>query len=144
VSTRHLSFVETGRSHPSRELVLHVAGHLDVPLRDRNRLLIAAGYAPVFTDRPLDGPDGAGARRAIERVLAAHEPWPALVVDRRWELVLANAASTVLVEGVAEHLLRPPINVLRVCLHPDGPDPRIRNMGASAAPLRASPDGQDG
>src|SRR5690242_1603772 len=84
VSTRHLSFVENGRAQPSRELLLHLARALDVPMRDTNRLLIAAGFAPVFGDAPLEAPEQAGTLAAIERVLAAHEPWPALVVDRHW------------------------------------------------------------
>jgi len=129
VSARHLSFVETGRSKPSRELVLHLAEHLDVPLRERNALLLAAGYAPVFTERPLDAEDMAPVRAAIDKILAGHEPFPALVVDRRWHLVAANdAALAVLTDGVSAALLEPPVNVLRVSLHPDGLAPRIANL----------------
>ncbi|HVT77213.1 MAG TPA: helix-turn-helix transcriptional regulator [Acidimicrobiales bacterium] len=132
VSTRHLSFVETGRAQPSRELLLHLARALDVPMRDTNHLLLAAGFAPVFGDAPLDAPEQAATRAAIERVLDAHEPWPALVVDRHWNLVLANKASLIFSEDVAPQLLEPPLNVLRVCLHPDGMAPRITNFGVMA------------
>jgi transcriptional regulator with XRE-family HTH domain len=134
VSTRHLSYVETGRSQPSRELILLLAQHLGVPLRDRNSLLLAAGYAPVFVERPVD--DGA-VRAALDEVLLAHEPWPAIVVDRRWELVAANAAAALLVEDVEPHLLGPPMNVLRVCLHPDGLARRIVDLPAMAAHVLA-------
>ena len=134
VSTRHLSFVENGRSRPSREMVLHLSSCLRVPLRDRNRLLIAAGFAPMFLDGPLDDPGRAGVRAAIDAVLAAHEPWPAIVVDRMWDLITANrAARSLLGAGVADHLLNPPINVLRVCLHPEGLAPAITNLPAMAA-----------
>ncbi len=130
VSTRHLSCVETGRAKPSRDLVLHLARHLDVPLRDRNSLLVAAGFAPQYVDQPLDDPRRAKVRAAIELVLHAHEPWPAIVVDRHWNLVHANRAAGLLVEGVAPHLLGPPTNVLRACLHPEGLAARIVNLGA--------------
>jgi transcriptional regulator with XRE-family HTH domain len=129
VSARHLSFVETGRSKPSRELVLHLAEHLDVPLRERNALLLAAGYAPVYTQRSLEEADMAPVRDAIDKILAGHEPYPALVVDRLWHLVAANdAALRVLTDGVSPALLEPPVNVLRVSLHPDGLAPRIINL----------------
>jgi transcriptional regulator with XRE-family HTH domain len=129
VSARHLSFVETGRSKPSRELVLHLAEHLDVPLRERNALLLAAGYAPVFSERPLDDEAMAPVRGAIDKILAGHEPFPALVVDRGWHLVAANgAALRVLTDGVSTALLEPPVNVLRVSLHPEGLAPRIVNL----------------
>jgi transcriptional regulator with XRE-family HTH domain len=128
VSSRHLSFVETGRSRPSAEMVLHLAEKLGVPLRDRNHLLLAAGFAPAYAQRELDAPELGPVREAIEQVLRGHEPYPALVVDRHWGLVAANGALTRLVEGVAEHLLEPPVNALRLSLHPEGMAPRIRNL----------------
>ncbi len=129
VSTRHLSFIETGRSRPSREMVIHLAERLDVPLRERNRLLLAAGYAPVYGMRPLEGEEMGPVRDALRRFLAAHEPYPALVVDRCWNLVLMNAAVQTLLAGVAPHLLEPPVNALRVTLHPEGMAPAIENLG---------------
>src|SRR4051794_10931093 len=120
ISARHLSFVETGRSRPSREMVLHLAENLDVPLRERNPLLLAAGYAPTYQATDFAAPEMASVRDAIERLLAAHDPYPAILVDRRWQLVSANAAAAVLVEGVDPGLLEPPCNVLRTSLHPDG------------------------
>ena len=129
ISTRHLSFLEAGRSLPSREMLLHLAEHLSVPLRERNALLIAAGYAPTFPERALDDPALQSAHQAIELVLAGHEPLPALAVDRHWTLVTANKAAARLMVGVAETLLKPPINVLRESLHPDGLAPRIVNLG---------------
>jgi transcriptional regulator with XRE-family HTH domain len=129
VSARHVSFVETGRSRPSAEMVLHLAERLEVPLRERNGLLLAAGYAPVYGQRDLDEPAMGPVREAVERVLAAHEPFPALVVDRHWGLVLANASVALLTDGVAAHLLEPPVNVLRLSLHPEGLAPRIANLG---------------
>src|SRR3954468_968662 len=127
VSARHLSFVETGRARPSREMVLHLAEQLEVPLRERNDLLLAAGFAPVYGRRGLDDPDMSAVRRAIDLVLAAYEPYPALVVDRSWVMVAGNRSVPLLTEGVAEHLLAPPVNVLRLSLHPDGLAPRILN-----------------
>src|SRR3954466_4346433 len=128
VSARHLSFVETGRSRPSREMVLRLAEQLEVPLRARNELLVAAGYAPVYGRRGLDAPDMAAVRRAIETVLAAYEPFPAVVVDRGWHLVAGNRGGPLLTDGVDPRLLEPPVNVLRLSLHPDGMAPRIRNL----------------
>jgi transcriptional regulator with XRE-family HTH domain len=129
VSARHLSFVETGRSKPSRELVLHLAEHLEVPLRDRNALLLAAGYAPVYPRTPLEAGEMAPVREAIDKILTGHEPFPAVVVDRRWDLVSANVpAMSILTDGVAAELLEPPVNALRVCLHPGGLAPRIVNL----------------
>jgi len=128
ISARHLSFVETGRARPSREMVLHLADHLDVPLRERNTLLIAAGYAPTYHATDLDAPEMQSVRAAIDRLLTGHEPYPAILVDRRWELVAANAAAGVLVEGVADELLAPPCNVLRATLHHEGLAPRIANL----------------
>jgi transcriptional regulator with XRE-family HTH domain len=130
VSTRHLSFVETGRAAPSREMVLRLANRLDVPLRERNRLLVAAGFAPMYGERALGEPAMAAARRAIELVLKGHEPYPALAVDRHWTLVSYNRAVPMLMAGAAPALLQPPVNVLRLSLHPDGLAPRIRNFGA--------------
>ncbi|WP_437738222.1 helix-turn-helix domain-containing protein [Sorangium sp. So ce1335] len=127
ISTRHLSFLETGRAQPSREMVLHLAERLDVPLRERNQLLVAAGYAPLYPERSFDDPALAAARRAIDLVLAGHEPYPALAVDRHWTLVVSNAAVGPLLVGAAPALLTPPINVLRLSLHPDGLAPRIEN-----------------
>jgi transcriptional regulator with XRE-family HTH domain len=128
VSQRHLSFVETGRSSPSREMILRLAEHLSVPLRDRSALLAAAGFAPRLVERGLDDPALAPARRAVELILTAHEPYPALAVDRRWTLVLANDAALRLMAGVSAALLRPPVNVLRLSLHPDGLAARIANF----------------
>jgi transcriptional regulator with XRE-family HTH domain len=128
VSARHLSFVETGRARPSREMVLHLAEQLEVPLRERNEMLVAAGFAPVYGRRRLDGPDMSTVRAALDLVLAAYEPFPALVVDRAWNLVAANRAVAVFTEGVAPFLLEPPANVLRLSLHPEGLAPRILDL----------------
>lgn len=127
VSQRHLSFVESGRAQPSREMVLHLAEQLGVPLRERNRLLLAAGYAPVFAERPLDDPALDAARRAVERVLQGHEPYPAIAIDRHWTLLAANRAVGPLIAGAAPPLLEPPVNVLRLSFHPGGIAPRIVN-----------------
>jgi len=137
VSARHLSFVETGRSQPSREMVLHLAEHLDVPLRERNALLLAAGYAPAFHERPLQDPALAGAREAVERVLAGHEPYPALAVDRHWNLLAANRAIAPFLTGVAPALQQHPVNVLRISLHPEGMASRIVNLAEWRAHLFA-------
>ena len=128
ISTRHLSFLETGRSLPSRDMVLHLAERLEIPLRERNQLLTAAGYAPVFPERPLDDPALRAARKAVDLVLAGHEPYPALAVDRRWLLVAGNAALGPLLAGVEPALLQPPVNVLRLALHPGGLAPRTANL----------------
>jgi len=128
VSARHLSFIETGRSRPSREMVLHLADRLEVPLRERNRILLAAGYAPAYGERSLESVELAPIRGALERFLAAHEPYPAIVVDRHWNLLLANGAVAMLIDGVAPELLEPPANALRATLHPDGMAPRILNF----------------
>jgi transcriptional regulator with XRE-family HTH domain len=128
VSTRHLSFVETGRASASRDMLLNLAGSLEMPLRERNSLLLAAGYAPVFAERRLEDPAMAPAREAIKRLLAAHEPFPALAVDRHWTLIDANAAVAPLLAGVDPRLLAAPVNVLRLSLHPDGLAPRIANL----------------
>jgi transcriptional regulator with XRE-family HTH domain len=128
ISSRHLSFVETGRSQPSREMVLHLAEQLEVPLRERNVLLTAAGFAPVFQERPLDAPALGAARRVVELVLAGHEPNPALAIDRHWTLVAANRAVAPLLGNLDSPLLAPPVNVLRLSLHPEGLAARIVNL----------------
>ncbi|GAB3320823.1 helix-turn-helix transcriptional regulator [Geodermatophilus aquaeductus] len=128
VSARHLSFLETGRARPSRDMLLRLAERLEVPLRERNELLLAAGFAPAYGRRALDSPDMAAVTRALDLVLSAHEPYPAVVVDRSWELVTANASVALFLDGVAPHLLEPPANVLRLSLHPDGLAPRIGNL----------------
>lgn len=129
VSSRHISFVETGRSLPSREMLLHLSEQLDIPLRERNTLLVAAGYAPVYPATPLDDPAMGAAREAVELVLAGHEPYPALAIDRHWTLLTANRAVAPLLVGIAPELLAPPLNVLRLSLHPEGLAPRITNLG---------------
>jgi transcriptional regulator with XRE-family HTH domain len=128
VSTRHLSFLETGRAQPSREMVLHLAEQLEVPLRDRNTLLTSAGFAPVFRERPLGDPDMRPALRAVEAIIQGHMPYPALAVDRHWTLVAANEAMPRLLVGVDPALMQPPVNVLRVALHPSGLAPRTINL----------------
>jgi transcriptional regulator with XRE-family HTH domain len=128
VSTRHLSFLETGRARPSRDMVLHLAEHLEVPLRERNVLLTAAGFAPVFGERKLDDPALGAARQAVELVIQGHAPYPALAVDRHWTLVAANDAVPLMLAGVDAALLRPPVNVMRLALHPEGLAPRIVNL----------------
>jgi transcriptional regulator with XRE-family HTH domain len=128
ISTRHLSFVETGRSRPTPEMILKLTEHLDVPLRERNQLLLAGGYAPAYPQHGLDAPELAAVREALRQVLVAHEPHPALVLNRWWEMLDANAAVAVLVAGCAPELLAPPVNVLRLSLHPDGMAGRIENL----------------
>jgi len=135
ISTRHLSFIETGRAQPSRGMVLHLAKQLDVPLRERNFMLLAAGFAPAFAGRALDDPALAAARRAVDLILTAHEPAPALAVDLSWNLVAANRAVAPLLEGVAASLLGPNANVLKIALHPDGMAPRIVNFAEWRAHL---------
>lgn len=127
ISTRHLSFMETGRSQPSREMVLRLAEQLDIPLRERNALLVSAGYAPVYPERRLDDPLLEPARKAMELVLSGHEPYPALALDRHWNMLASNKAVAPLLEGVDPALLTPPVNVLRLSLHPKGVAPRIVN-----------------
>jgi len=128
VSARHLSFLETGRSQPSREMLLHLAEQLEIPLRERNMLLVAAGYAPVFQERSLEDPALQSARKIIDLVLAGHEPYPAIAIDRHWTLVASNRAVHLLIAGVDASLLKPPVNVLRLSLHPSGLAPRIANL----------------
>ena len=132
ISTRHLSFVETGRSKPSRDMVLRLGEHLDVPLRERNRLLLAAGYAPAYTENALGDPEMAVVRQAVRQLLTSHEPYPAAVVDRRWNLVDANRSTALFIEGVAPELTT---NVLRATLHPDGMAAHILNLGEWRAHL---------
>lgn len=127
MSARHVSFIETGRSTPSRTMVLRLASALDVPLREQNRLLLAAGLAPVYGERSLEDPDMAAVRAGVTRVLNAYNPFPCVVVDRGWGLVQANEGAGVMLDGVATHLLEQP-NALRIALHPDGLAPRIRNL----------------
>jgi transcriptional regulator with XRE-family HTH domain len=134
-STRHLSFIETGRSLPSRAMLLRLSDRLEVPLRERNALFVAAGYAPVYSERRIDDPSLEEARKAIALVLRGHEPYPALAVDRYWNLQAANRALAPFLKGVAPELLAPPVNVLRLSLHPDGVAPRIANLGQWRAHL---------
>src|SRR6201989_2144449 len=133
ISARHLSFLETGRSAPSREMVLKLAERLDVPLRERNVLLVAAGFAPGFPQRALDDPALKSAREAIDLVLKAHEPNPALAYDRHWNLVSANRMLAPILEGIPPRLLAPPLNILRLAFHPEGLAPRTVNLGEWAA-----------
>jgi transcriptional regulator with XRE-family HTH domain len=135
VSARHLSFLETGRSKPSRDMVLHLSEQLEVPLRDRNRLLLAAGFAPAYAERPIDSPEMAPVRDALDKILTGHEPYPAVVVDRWWNLAAANRPIGLFTDVVAPHLMEPPVNVLRASLHPDGMAPRIINLGEWRAHL---------
>lgn len=128
VSTRHLSFVESGRAAPSRELLLRLAEPLALSLRERNRLLLAGGYSPMHPERSIDAPDMAAARQAVDAVLRGHAPFPALAVDRHWNLLLANDAAGALLAGIAPALLVPPVNVMRASLHPDGLATRIVNL----------------
>lgn len=128
ISSRHLSFLETGRSLPSREMVVHLAERLEIPLRERNVLLVAAGYAPVFPERPLEDPALRAAREAVDLVLAGHEPYPALAIDRHWTLAASNKAAARLLAGIDPSMLSPPVNVLRLSLHPSGLAPHIVNF----------------
>ncbi|HVG39370.1 MAG TPA: helix-turn-helix transcriptional regulator, partial [Pyrinomonadaceae bacterium] len=127
ISTRHLSFIETGRSVPSREMVLHLAEFLEIPLRERNLMLTAAGYAPFYTEKSLDDRELEAARKTVELILTGHEPFPAMAIDRHWTLVKANRAVKPLMAGVAPFLLEAPVNVLRLTLHPEGLANRIVN-----------------
>jgi transcriptional regulator with XRE-family HTH domain len=128
ISTRHLSFLETGRAQPSRDMVLLLSEQLDVPIRERNVLLVAAGFAPVFPERALDDPALAPARAAIDLVLDRQKPYPAFALDRHWRIAASNAALPELYEDVAAELLQPPVNALRLSLHPQGLAPRIANL----------------
>src|SRR5579872_5662733 len=137
ISTRHLSFLETGRSAPSREMVMRLAEQLDIPMRERNVLLIAAGYAPVFSENTLNDPALDSARRAIDLMLQTQKPYPAFVIDRHWNIVASNGAMPWMYKGVAGHLLQRPINGLRLTLHPEGLAPRIANLAEWRAHLLA-------
>jgi transcriptional regulator with XRE-family HTH domain len=135
VSTKHLSFVETGRSSPSRQLLVHLAQHLDLPIAERNRLLLAGGFAPPYLEQPYDGEVMQPLRESLSRLLGAYEPNPALIVDGLWNLIEANRAASLLWDGVDPELLEPPINMLRLGVHPGGL-PRISSMTAACnAPL---------
>lgn len=135
VSSRHVSFLETGRARPSREMVIRLAHELDIPLRERNWLLLAAGYAPVYAERSLDAPEMATVREAVDRFLRAHEPYPAVVVDRYHNLIAANDALDLLLDGVAPELLEAPANGMRIALHPQGMAPRTLNLPEWSAHL---------
>jgi len=135
ISARHLSFVENGRSAPSRDTILRLAEELDLPLRERNHLLLAAGYAPVYSEAALDSPEMSAVRGAVRQLLTGHEPYPAVVVDRSWNLVDANESVALFTEGADSELLAPPANVLRISLHPEGMAPRIANLGEWRAHL---------
>ena len=137
ISTRHLSFVENGRATPSRSMLLRLAERLDMPLRARNEMLHAAGFAALYPERPLDAPEMAVARRTVDTLLAAQAPFPALAVDRHWTLVASNAAVAPLLAGVSAALLQGHVNVLRLSLHPDGLAPRIDNLAEWRAHLLA-------
>lgn len=128
ISSKHLSFLETGRSRPSRDMLLKLTELLEVPLRERNTLLVAAGFAPMFTERKLDDPALQSARDAMEIVLKGHEPYPALAIDRHWTMLAANRAVAHFLTDIGPELLQPPVNVLRLSLHPDGLAPRIMNL----------------
>ena len=128
ISAKHVSFLESGRAAPSRDMVLALAEALAVPLRARNTLLLAAGFAPAYSELGLDAPELAAARRAVDLVLAGHEPYPAIAIDRHWQMVAANRAFAPLIAGIPPALLKPPVNVLRLSLHPDGLAPRIINF----------------
>ena len=128
ISTRHLSFVETGRSNPSREMILKLAERLEIPLRERNELLLAGGYAPIYREQALESPALAQEREAVQRILTGHEPYPAVAIDRHWNLLAFNQAIAPLLTGIAPELIEPPVNVLRLTFHPDGLAPRIVNL----------------
>ncbi|MEU1199043.1 helix-turn-helix transcriptional regulator [Streptomyces sp. NPDC005813] len=141
-SARHISFIETGRSRPSEEMVLRLAEHLDIPVRDRNALLLAAGYAPHYPETPLDDPSMDALREGMERLIQGYEPYPALVVDATYNVLAANRGIAMLLDGVPEHLLEPPLNAMRLTLHPEGLAPRIRNLRAWRDHLLAQMDRQ--
>ncbi|NUR87457.1 MAG: helix-turn-helix transcriptional regulator [Nonomuraea sp.] len=135
VSARHISFLETGRARPSREMVMRLAEELDVPLRQRNRLLVAAGFAPVFPEREVRAPEMSVVRQALDKILAGHEPYPALVVDAAWNLVAANSAAAMFMAGVPAELLAEPVNVMRLSLHPQAMGGRLLNLAEVRATL---------
>lgn len=135
ISARHLSFVETGRSRPTATMILRLTEHLQIPLRERNVLLLAGGYAPAYPQHRLQASELDSVRAALRQVLAGHEPYPAVVIDRWWDMLDSNSGIAVLIEGCAPELLEPPVNVLRLSLHPDGMAPRIVNLGQWRAHL---------
>ena len=137
ISTRHLSFVETGRSQPSRAMVLRLAERLNIPFRERNALLTAAGFAPMYSTRPLSDPALGAARAAVDLILAGHEPYPALLLDRHWTILATNRSVAPFLQGLDESLLTPPVNALRLTLHPRGMAPRIENLAQWRAHLLA-------
>ncbi|KUM78272.1 helix-turn-helix domain-containing protein [Streptomyces curacoi] len=141
-SARHISFIETGRSRPSEEMVLRLAEHLDVPVRERNPLLLAAGYAPRYPETPLDDPALDALRSGMERLIQGYEPYPALVVDAMYDVHAANRGILMLLDGIPEHLLTPPLNAMRLTLHPEGLAPRIRNLREWRGHLLAQMDRQ--
>ncbi|MFJ8251463.1 helix-turn-helix domain-containing protein [Streptomyces sp. NPDC094466] len=141
-SARHISFIETGRSRPSEDMILRLAEQLDVPVRERNALLVVAGYAPRYAQTPLDDPAMASLREGLDRLLVAYEPYPALVVDGVYGVVAANRGIALLLEGVPEKLLAPPVNAMRLTLHPEGLAPRIVNLPEWRADLLAQMDRQ--
>ncbi len=137
VSARHVGFIETGRSNPSRDMVLLLTDRLEVPLRARNAMLLAAGYAPIYEEHRLDEPAMASVREAVELVVRSHDPYPAIAVDGRWDVVVANTAATLLIEDVAPEVLGPPLNVYRVSLHPEGMARTVVNFDEYASHLLA-------
>ncbi|MFD0337665.1 helix-turn-helix domain-containing protein [Streptomyces sp. NPDC127117] len=141
-SARHISFIETGRSRPSEEMILRLAEHLEVPVRERNALLVVAGYAPRYAQTALDDPALDTLREGMERLLRAYDPYPALVVDGTYNVVAANRGMALLMDKVAEHLLVPPLNAMRLTLHPDGLAPHIRNLREWRADLLAQMERQ--
>lgn len=141
-SARHISFIETGRSRPSQAMVLKLAEHLDVPVRERNALLLAAGYAPSFRETPLDDPAMAEVRQGLERLVTAHEPFPALAMDGNYHVVAANSGIMMFLDGLPERLLAPPLNAMRLTLHPEGLARKIRNLPEWRAHLLQQMDRQ--
>ena len=127
-SARHISFIETGRSRPSEEMILRLAEHLEVPVRERNALLLAAGYAPRYAETSLDDPALGALREGLEQLLHGYEPYPAIIVDGTYTVVAANRGIAILLDGLPEHLLTPPLNAMRITLHPEGLAPKIRNL----------------